>query len=281
MGACQSMKSNSNNNNISEEYSNLGVCYKVPQNYRRERINSDPQRNYPTLAKLQPLRRHSRYNADSSNNIITFNNNNNIINFNNNNNNPINRNNIIDISNRNLRRTMPQNNTSNNSFTSRRKTSRDYCTEFRNSYMTSGQNCLLRHLAESVQRVQEYTEEELEQLKKKLIPEYIIDWRLETDPLNKISFWKNCGKIPINDPRVKNILFPKNNMIKPLITSSDEFYKKRLWLCQYIFKNFKSQTNENPILVINRANILEDSYQQFMTTKGFNLRMPIRIFFID
>lgn len=266
MGTCESNKKKEN-----IEYINLGICNKSSNLRKRERINSDPQINSPSLEKLQPMRRHSRYyneipEDDTSSSGCGNNNYNKNNSINNNNNNKTR---IIELNKR-------------NSVISQRKSSIEYCTEFRNNYMSSGQNGLLRHLTESVRRIQEYSEEELEELKKKVIPEYIIDWRLIKDPITKTTYWKNNGKIPIDDEEVKKILFPKSNYnYKKAIGASEPFYKKRLWLCQYIFKNFKSQTNENPILVINRQNILEDSYQQFMTTKGFNIRRPIRIYFID
>ena len=50
---------------------------------------------------------------------------------------------------------------------------------------------------------------------------------------------------------------------------------------QYLYRNYGIQKTENPILIINRANILEDSFRQFTTTKEFNLSRPIKIFFID
>ena len=49
----------------------------------------------------------------------------------------------------------------------------------------------------------------------------------------------------------------------------------------YILTHITNVINENPILVINRKNILEESFNQFMTTKDLNLKEPIQIHFVD
>lgn len=333
MGLCES---STNQNNSNNEYSNLGVCgAPKTNNYRRRRINSDPEARFPTLDNLQPMRRHSRRfdynqqevcsnNSFNSNNNLTSNNENRIIlisnqnstsninkpydtnicktDNNSSNNAPVNRINLSRYNlrsntnsdqskNRNLNNKINTNinddsNISPNSLAFQRRRSMEYCNEFRNRYMNNqNPNSLLLRLAESVQRFgsQNYSEAEWEELKTKQLPQFIIDWRLVQDPQTKTDYWKSFGKIPINDKEVTKILFPnknENNNNK-IIDKNEKFWKKRCWLFQYLFTNFKSNVKENPTLVINRVNILEDSYQQFNTTKGFNLRRPIRIYFVD
>ena len=256
MGACDS---NNNSENEKEEYINIFGNHNyniINHNQRQQRLLSDPTTNYSYLQRLQPLRRHSNY-ENNNNNQMHLRINQNFINQN------------INI-----------NNNSNNYFL-QRKFSDSYCNAFRQSYMSSGQNNgLLRHLTETLDRVQEISESDFEEIKNKYIPKDIIDWRLEINSKTKEKKWVNKGKINLTDEETKKKIAEKINENK-YINPNEIFYIKRLWLMQYLYKNYGLQKKENPILIINRANILEDSFRQFITTKEFNLSRPIKIFFID
>ena len=258
MGACES-----NNNNKREEendeYSNLKGGNSSENNYirRRHRLFSDPTSNYPYHQRLQPLRRHLVYENDNHNQIQTH----------------------LQINENLINQNYNENNNSNN-YILQRKYSDSYCNAFRQSYMSSGQNGLLRHLTETLDRVQELTESDYEEIRNKYIPKYIIDWRLEIDSKTKEKKWVNKGKINLTDEETKKRIGEKINKSK-YISKNEIFYLKRLWLMQYLYKNYGFQKTENPTLIINRANILEDSFRQFNTTKEFNLSRPIKIFFID
>ena len=259
MGTCES---NNNNENEKEVYPNIFGNDNhniINHNQRQQRLLSDPTSNYSYLQRLQPLRRHSNYENNNNNNQIHLRINQNFFNQN--------------INNINI------NNNSNNYFL-QRKFSDSYCNAFRQSYMSSGQNGLLRHLTETLDRVQEISESDYEEIKSKYIPKYIIDWRLEINSKTKEKKWVNKGKINLTDEETKKIIAEKINKNK-YINPNEIFYIKRLWLMQYLYKNYGLQKTENPILIINRTNILEDSYRQFTTTKEFNLSRPIKIFFID
>ena len=157
MGTCES---NNNNENEKEVYPNIFGNDNhniINHNQRQQRLLSDPTSNYSYLQRLQPLRRHSNYENNNNNNQIHLRINQNFFNQN--------------INNINI------NNNSNNYFL-QRKFSDSYCNAFRQSYMSSGQNGLLRHLTETLDRVQEISESDYEEIKSKYIPKYIIDWRL-------------------------------------------------------------------------------------------------------
>lgn len=255
MGTC-----NSNNNceNEKEENSNI---FRINHNQRQQRLLSDPTSNYSYIQRLQPLRRHSNYENNNNNQMHL------IINQN--------------FLNQNINNININTNTNNNNYYFlQRKFSDSYCNAFRQSYMSSGQNGLLRHLTETLDRVQEISESDFEEIKNKYIPKYIIDWRLEINSKTKEKKWVNKGKINLTDEKIKKIIAEKINKNK-YINSNEIFYIKRLWLMQYLHKNYGLQKTENPILIINRANILEDSFRQFTTTKELSLSRPIKIFFID
>jgi ubiquitin-protein ligase E3 C len=58
------------------------------------------------------------------------------------------------------------------------------------------------------------------------------------------------------------------------------FYKKRIWLHCFLNQNVIDLKKENPVIIINRNNILEESFNQFMTN-NINLKQVLRIQFID
>ena len=290
MGTCDRINNN-NRGKENEEYMNLrGSLNNSNQNQYRQRLFSDPIRNYPFSQMLQPLRRHTNH----DNNNIYINNNNDLISNNsisNNNqihlrvnqnylNKNINNNENSKESNTNNINNNTSNSTARNNYLLQRRFSDSYCHAFRQSYMSSGQNGLLRHLTESLYRVEELSELDYEEIRNKYIPKYIIDWRLEIDPITKEKKWINMGSINLMDETNKKMIGEKINKNK-YIDSNEIFYIKRLWLMQYLYKNFGIKTNENPTLIINRNNILKDSFRQFKTTKEFNLRRPIKIFFVD
>ena len=259
MGTCDS--NNNNGENENKEYTNLreNNNYKYNQrenqNQRRVRLFSDPTSDYSGLQRLQPLRRHSNKENNSNDTLIHLKINENMISSENSNDN-------------------------DNNYLSQRKFSDSYCNAFRQSYVSSGQSGLLRHLKETLDRVQEISESDYEEIRNKYIPNYIIDWRLEIDNKTKRKRWINNGKISLTDKEVRERIGKRINKTK-YINSSEPFYIKRLWLIQYLFKNYCLNKIENPILVINRANIFEDSYKQFTTTKELNLSRPIKIYFVD
>ena len=259
MGTCDSINERVNSN---EEYINIrAINGSSNLNQRRSRLLSDPTSNYTYLQQLQPLRRHSNYERENGSNIS---------------NNQIH----LRLSGNCLNQNNIRNNDDGNNYLSQRKFSDSYCNAFRQSYMSSGQNGLLRHLTETLDRVQEISETDLEEIKNKYIPKYIIDWRLEIDPITKKKRWINYGKINLSDEKTKKVIGNKINKNK-YINPNEMFYIKRLWLMQYLYKNYGLQNKENPVLIINRQNILEDSFRQFTTTKEFNISRPIKIFFID
>jgi len=257
MGTCDS---NNNTENENKEYSNLrannnnyNYNQRENQNQRRIRLFSDPTSDYSSHQRLQPLRRHSNKENNNEAQIHI----------------KINENMISS-----------ENSNDNDNYLSQRKFSDSYCNAFRQSYISSGQSGLLRHLTETLDRVQEISESDYEEIRNKYIPNYIIDWRLETDNKTKRKRWINYGKISLTNKEVKERIGKKINKTQ-YINSNEPFYIKRLWLIQYLCKNYGLNKIENPILVINRTNIFEDSYKQFTTTKELNLNRPIKIFFVD
>ena len=259
MGTCDSNINNGENEN--KEYTNLRASnnynynQRNNQSQRRVRLFSDPTSDYSGFQRLQPLRRHSNIESNNNDTKIHL---------------KINENMILS----------ENNNNNDNNYLSQRKFSDSYCNAFRQSYASSGQNGLLRHLTETLDRVQEISESDYEEIRNKYIPNYIIDWRLEIDKKTKRKRWINYGKISLTDKEVKERIGKRINKTK-YINFNEPFYIKRLWLIQYLFKNYGLNKIENPILVINRANLFEDSYKQFTTTKELNLSRPIKIFFVD
>ena len=259
MGTCDSNINNGENEN--KEYTNLRASnnynynQRNNQSQRRVRLFSDPTSDYSGFQRLQPLRRHSNIESNNNDTKIHL---------------KINENMILS----------ENNNNNDNNYLSQRKFSDSYCNAFRQSYASSGQNGLLRHLTETLDRVQEISESDYEEIRNKYIPNYIIDWRLEIDKKTKRKRWINYGKISLTDKEVKERIGKRINKTK-YINFNEPFYIKRLWLIQYLFKNYCLNKIENPILVINRANLFEDSYKQFTTTKELNLSRPIKIFFVD
>ncbi len=156
-----------------------------------------------------------------------------------------------------------------------RKLSAQYCANFKKSYMEKETNyTFLNHLADSINHGTQIPEEELEKFKKDYLPQYLLDWRSVQDQSGKKS-WKNYGKIPrINAQVYLDKL--GNNKIK----SSEPFYLKRCWFYRYLMRNYAKNRNVNPVVEINRKNILEESYVAF-NKEQFNFARPLKIKFIN
>ena len=171
--------------------------------------------------------------------------------------------------------TMNDENNQGQKITSKRF-SESYCNQFKKRYLSNKENnTILLHLVNSLKKNEEMTKEEIELLRNKYIPKYIFDWRLEKDEKTGLKYWKNYGKIIIDEKLMNEI---RKLLGKP-IGCSEPFFKKHAWLIHKVTRTINRLEN-NPILVIDRNNILEDSYQQFQTTKDLNLKLPLEIYFV-
>lgn len=63
--------------------------------------------------------------------------------------------------------------------------------------------------------------------------------------------------------------------------SEEKYWKKRLWFLRFINKNIYDKSSDNTTLVVSRENILEESFNQFMTTYELDLKKAMHIFFVD
>ena len=240
-------------------YNNISQNTYIKSNSQNPNIYSNISNNYPVPTdneKLNPIRRHSNFqnypNPQNQNIII----------------NPVNSSlsykkqasaEIPPIFQRNQKR----------------KLSAQYCANFKKSYMEKETNyTFLNHLADSINHGTQIPEEELEKFKKDYLPQYLLDWRSVQDQSGKKS-WKNYGKIPrINAQVYLDKL--GNNKIK----SSEPFYLKRCWFYRYLMRNYAKNKNVNPVVEINRKNILEESYVAF-NKEQFNFARPLKIKFIN
>ena len=156
-----------------------------------------------------------------------------------------------------------------------RKQSMQYCNEFKQNNQIHNNNRLLMHLANSLSRNIIDQNDNYSNYR----PEFIIDWRIVKNERTNLYMWKNFGKIPLNIDLINSV----TNLSIEEISNCDYLYKKRIFLFNYI-KNYiinENNKNQNPLLVINRSNILEESFNQFMTTKELNVIEPIQIHFVD
>ena len=156
-----------------------------------------------------------------------------------------------------------------------RKQSMQYCSEFKQNNQIHNNNRLLIHLANSLSRNIIDQNDNCSNYR----PEFIIDWRIVKNERTNLYMWKNFGKIPLNIDLINSV----SNLSIEEISNCDYLYKKRIFLFNYI-KNYiinVNNKNQNPLLVINRSNILEESFNQFMTTKELNVIEPIQIHFVD
>ena len=165
--------------------------------------------------------------------------------------------------------------TKNNSITFQRMQSMKYCNDFKKKTQTGSGKYLLNHLANSLLR--NTIGENKPKNPKYYRPEFVNDWRYVKNETTNISIWKNFGQIPLTQELINSFI----DLDIKEISKSEHFFKKRIWLMNYIMNHFPNTNDENPILVINRKNILEESFNQFMTTKDLNLKEPIQIHFVD
>ena len=100
-----------------------------------------------------------------------------------------------------------------------------------------------------------------------------INWEYNT---NK-KIWENKGKIYVTNDRINQIDKISINEIK----NEKQFYKKRIWLQKKINNFMLDNTKNNPPLVISRKNILEETFNQFLTNQDLNLYRKIQIHFVD
>ena len=167
----------------------------------------------------------------------------------------------------------------NASLAFQRRQSMKYCIEFKQNNQIHNNNRLLIHLANSLNR----NVLDNNNFYSNYRPEFVIDWRIVKNENTNLYMWKNFGKIPLTSELINSI----KNLSFEEISKCDLLYKKRIYFFNYIKDYIMNENNnitnkkQNPILVINRNNILEESFNQFMTTKDLNLKEPIQIHFID
>lgn len=100
------------------------------------------------------------------------------------------------------------------------------------------------------------------------------NWTLTKKP-NGESFWINSGTITKSQEEIEKISSKTPEQIK-----SESFVNKRIWFSLYIKKKCTEKTDDNPIIVVSRGKVLEDSYNQ-LTAKDFDFKKAIHIYFID
>ena len=153
------------------------------------------------------------------------------------------------------------------------KSSEEYCKQFKMKYQKESSNTILSHLTQSVTTSKELTKEQIEIIREKYMPKYIFDWKIEKDEKTGKKFWKNKGKIMINDDLMNEI----KKLLKKQIGSSEPFYKKRAWLLHYFSQNL-GDLEKNSKLLIDKTKIFESSFIQFKKIK--NLKLPIKVSFL-
>ena len=243
------LNSNTNNENTSDQ---LGISRLQP---RRHRLYSDPQQLPPDSEKLQPIRRHSNINMAN----LTSNLHNSITSF------PSKGNNLNSNTPMKFERNY------------KRKLSEQYCSDFKKCYELQGNNVFLSHLVERLNQGNNIEPIDFEKIREKYMPKYLYDWRYVSDPLTGVKYWKNFGKILIDYEMFKKIRKLADNPIG----ASEPFYLKRIWLFSYIIRRFGRVEHENPVIFVNRNNIFEDSYNQFIKSKELTLTKPLKIRFIN
>jgi hypothetical protein len=106
------------------------------------------------------------------------------------------------------------------------------------------------------------------------IREY-INWTLSKN-INGENIWINNGKITLSKNEIEKIINTPEEKIK-----NESFLKRRIWVNNYIQQVISDQIVDNPVLVVSRNNILEDSLNQFKTNKEIDLKRPLHVFFLD
>ena len=96
--------------------------------------------------------------------------------------------------------------------------------------------------------------------------------------INKDGYvtWNNSGKINLLKEKINEI---SGRSINDVI--NDKYFIKRIWFMRYINKHIYDKSGNNTTLVVSRENILEESFNQFMTTDELDLKKAMHIFFVD
>lgn len=156
-----------------------------------------------------------------------------------------------------------------------KKSSADYLLRFKQQFQTGDSNTFLSHLTDKVSQSNEITLEHLESIRKRFMPQYVFDWKLELDPKTGEKTWKNNGKIKLNEDIMKEF---KNILYKP-IGASEKFYKKRAWLFHFLALSL-GKTDDNSKLLIDKKNIFENTFNEFKKIKDIKVKLPMRIIFL-
>lgn len=106
-------------------------------------------------------------------------------------------------------------------------------------------------------------------------PSTVNNWELVLE--SNVPVWVNRGEIQVNENFINEIKESKYEEVK----KSNKYYLKRIWFFQFLFNNLGKSSGDNPLLVLNRENILEDTFNQFQSGKEFNLKVPIFVNFSD
>ena len=169
-----------------------------------------------------------------------------------------------------------QNPTESKKLTNQRRQSLKYLNEFKNNDQMHNKNYLLNRLAKNLIKNTQNSEEYKEKNKAKF-PEYIIDWKLVRHSNMETYTWKNNGYIKVTNDLIDEVL----KMSPEEAKDCNFLYKKRIWLYFYINSQIQNSNIENPLIIIHRNNILEESFNQFMTIKDINLLEELHIHFVD
>ena len=264
MGSDNPPKNDLNLNKNAYSSQGLGV-QRQQMNQYRQRLNSDPYHALDDSEKLQPIRRHSNINETNS-----FNNQLSGMQHNSSKNIP------TDFYLHSNSHELPSLAEKNKA----RKMSQQYCADFKKSYLSEGtgtKNRFLNHLADRLNYGTQIPKEEIEKFKQEYLPKYVFDWRNVDDPRTGIKYWKNFGKIYFD----KNFEMKIKKLGDNPIGASEPFYIKRSWFYNHLMRNFIKNKNENPLIVVNRNNILEDSYNNFNKIQTFNIARPLKIRFVN
>ena len=245
----------------------LGV-QRQQMNQYRQRLNSDPYNMPDDSEKLQPIRRHSiisdtnnSFNNQLSKGVMPHNSSKNIpTDF------------ILHSNSHELPSLVEKNRA--------RKMSQQYCADFKKSYLSEGtgsKNRFLNHLADRLNYGIQIPKEEIEKFKQEYLPKYVFDWRNVDDPRTGIKYWKNFGKIYFD----QNFEIKMKKLGDNPIGASEPFYFKRSWFYRHLMRNFIKNKNENQLVVVNRNNILEDSYNYLQKIQTINIARPLKIRFVN
>jgi hypothetical protein len=102
-----------------------------------------------------------------------------------------------------------------------------------------------------------------------------IDWDYTMNQEGQVN-WKNAGNVTLAKEALNEIA---ERSIYQIV--KEKYYIKRIWLIKYINKHIFDKSGNNTTLVVSRENILEESFNQFMTTDELDLKKAMHIFFVD